>query len=206
MEMAKMRRGFVMLTFMVLCSHRPATAEQQGEAAWTAVTRPSENNSCMKFLLCVKNPSSSCITECCDSFNFTAPPLNKCICWRIAERKFKQALTALQKYCGFIAPPCPDKHEIINQQVMQEVIDSKSSGNKQQVMKAVATCCDKDKEKIKNCMLNTTSIDQCCPTFNIMLGRNCGCYNYAEDLDNQILITLESYCDVTNPCKTAQVM
>ncbi|XP_019240484.1 PREDICTED: uncharacterized protein LOC109220469 isoform X3 [Nicotiana attenuata] len=81
----------------------------------------------------------------------------------------------------------------------REAIDSKSSSNQQ-----AATCCAKDKEKIKSCMFNTASIDQCCPTFKIMLGRNCDCYNYAKNLDNQALITLESYCDVTDPCNKAQ--
>ncbi|KAM3357600.1 putative protein isoform X1 [Capsicum galapagoense] len=270
MEKEKMRRGLVMLTFMLLCSHRQATAEQQQqvEAATTTVSEPSENDSCMKFLLCVKNPSSSCITECCDSFNFNAPPLTKSICWSVAEQMDIKALTGLQKYCGFKAPPSPHNQEINQQEVIEtsKPIDNKCSSNQQacaedqeklencmsntpsidqnyptfnimhgpnggyynyaedsinqqemiETIKAiannsssnqqVATCCAKDKEKIKNCMSNTDSIDQCCPTFNIMLGRNCGCYNYAEDLDNQVLITLESYCDVTNPCKTAQVM
>ncbi|XP_009774770.1 uncharacterized protein LOC107761733 isoform X5 [Nicotiana tabacum] len=85
-----------------------------------------------------------------------------------------------------------------------KAMDNKSSCNQQ--LQEQPTCCAKDKEKIKNCMLNTASIDQCCPTFSIMLGRNCDCYNYAKDLDNQALITLESYCDVTNPCRSAQVM
>ncbi|KAJ8573399.1 hypothetical protein K7X08_009910 [Anisodus acutangulus] len=208
-----MRRGLVMLTFMVaaivLCSHRPAMAEQlqQVEAALT-LSKPSENESCMKFLLCVKNPSSSCITECCDSFNnFKAPPLTKCICWTIAERMDNKTLTALQKYCAFNKPPCPHKQEINQQEVAEtsEAIVNINSSSKQQVQE-VSTCCAKDKEKIKSCMFTTPSIDQCCPTFNAMLGLNCDCYNYAMDLDNQVLITLESYCDVTNPCKTAQVM
>ncbi|CAN4125963.1 unnamed protein product [Withania somnifera] len=201
-----MRRGLlVMLTFMLLCSHRPATAEQQAEAAWTSSTlsAPSENDSYMKFLLCVKSPSSSCISECCDSFNFNDLPLTKCIFWSIAERLNKHAFTDLQKYCGFKAPSCPHNQEIDQEEVTEicKAIDNKISSKQQ-----VATCCAKDKDKIKNCMFNTSSIDQCCPTFNIMLGHNCACYNYADDLDNQVRITLESYCDVTNPCKTAQVM
>ncbi|XP_060169181.1 uncharacterized protein LOC132600068 [Lycium barbarum] len=196
-----MRRGLVMLCFIVaaivICSHRSATAKEEVRVS---ILRENVGR---RFLLCVMNPSSSCITECCDSFNFKASPLQKCIYWRGAERMDKQALTTLQNYCGFKTPPCPHKQEI-NLAEISEAIDN-NSGSKQQVKEA-ATCCAKDKEKIKNCMFNTTSIDQCCPTFNIMLGRNCGCYNYAKDLDNQVLITLESYCDVTNPCKTVQVM
>uniref|UniRef100_A0A0V0GHX5 Putative ovule protein n=1 Tax=Solanum chacoense TaxID=4108 RepID=A0A0V0GHX5_SOLCH len=55
-------------------------------------------------------------------------------------------------------------------------------------------------------MFNTTSIDECCPTFNSILGTSCPCYKYAEDLDNQVLITLESYCNVNNPCNGVQAI
>ncbi|KAG5628536.1 hypothetical protein H5410_000253 [Solanum commersonii] len=58
------------------------------------------------------------------------------------------------------------------------------------------SCPASDQKKVKTCMFNTTSIDECCPTFNSILGTSCPCYKYAEDLDNQVLITLESYCDV----------
>ncbi|KAG5628537.1 hypothetical protein H5410_000254 [Solanum commersonii] len=55
-------------------------------------------------------------------------------------------------------------------------------------------------------MFDTTSIDACCPIFRKILGTSCPCYKYAEDLDNQILITLEAYCDVSTPCKGVQVI
>ncbi|MCD7454445.1 hypothetical protein HAX54_024884 [Datura stramonium] len=71
---------------------------------------------------------------------------------------------------------------------------------------AASNCSDGDKGKIKRCMTKIASIDKCCPLFKRTIGTNCKCYHYAEDLDNQALITLESYCDVTNPCKSDQVI
>lgn len=70
---------------------------------------------------------------------------------------------------------------------------------------ATTSCSNSDKGKIKKCMTQTVSIDKCCPLFKRTIGANCKCYNYAEDLDNQALITLQSYCDINNPCKTVQV-
>ncbi|KAK4371707.1 hypothetical protein RND71_007091 [Anisodus tanguticus] len=67
-------------------------------------------------------------------------------------------------------------------------------------------CSASDKEKVKTCMFNTTLIDACCPTFQSILGTSCPCYQYAEDLDNQVLITLEAYCDVDSPCRGVQVI
>ncbi|XP_070022350.1 uncharacterized protein [Nicotiana sylvestris] len=211
----KMRRGLMMLTFtvaaIVLCSHRPATAEEQVELAegansttspWT-LSVAEDKFGCLKLFNCAKYATTSCITECCTLFPFTTNPTRNCICWHLAEHVNKEAFTALQKYCGF-KNPCQHKQEEINQQ--EVVKTSKAIDNRNSRNQGVATCCAKDKEKIKNCMLNTASIDQCCPTFSIMLGRNCDCYNYAKNLDNQALITLESYCDVTNPCRSAQVM
>ncbi|XP_015076025.1 uncharacterized protein LOC107020251 isoform X2 [Solanum pennellii] len=69
---------------------------------------------------------------------------------------------------------------------------------------ATTSCSNSDKGKIKKCMTQTVSIDKCCPLFKRTIGANCKCYNYAEDLDNQALITLQSYCDINNPCKTVQ--
>nr|XP_033513427.1 uncharacterized protein LOC104101802 isoform X3 [Nicotiana tomentosiformis] len=218
-----MRRGLVLLSLMVaavvLCNHGSATAEeeQQVELAdvnkgansttspWTLFV-PSATDNCLKIYNCARYATTSCITECCALFPFSTMPIRNCICWRLADHVNKEVFTALQKYCGF-KNPCPHKQEI---KQLPEVVgtskamDNKSSCNQQ--LQEQPTCCAKDKEKINNCMLNTASIDQCCPTFSIMLGRNCDCYNYAKNLDNQALITLESYCDVTNPCKSAQVM
>lgn len=98
--------------------------------------------------------------------------------------------------------------EINMQQEVDEAIkaiDNKLSSRSNQLMPDA--CCEKDKQKIKSCMLNTTSSEQCCPTFRAMIGVNCNCYNYAQDLDNQLLIVIESLCDVPNPCnKKAQVI
>ncbi|KAK4353948.1 hypothetical protein RND71_026142 [Anisodus tanguticus] len=69
-----------------------------------------------------------------------------------------------------------------------------------------SNCSDSNKGKIKKCMTKTTFIDKCCPLFKRTIGTNCKCYRYAEDLDNQSLITLESYCDVNNPCKHVKVI
>ncbi|XP_059310709.1 uncharacterized protein LOC132062081 [Lycium ferocissimum] len=134
MDRAKMRRGLVMLTFMVICTHRPATAQEE---------LASEPKSCMKFLSCVKNPKSSCITECCNSFNFKATAVTRCNCWRSAVRTDKQALTALQNYCAVDPPPCSVPHPLQEVAETREAIDNKLSGSKQQVEK-VATCCAKD--------------------------------------------------------------
>ncbi|XP_070022363.1 uncharacterized protein LOC107761733 isoform X2 [Nicotiana tabacum] len=228
MATAKMSRGLVMLTFtvvaIVLCSHRLATAEEvqladvnkganSTTSPWTLFV-PSATDNCLKIYNCARYATTSCITECCALFPFSTMPIRNCICWRLAEHVNKEAFTALQKYCGF-KNPCPHKQvsfppSLLEMKQLEEVVetskamDNKSSCNQQ--LQEQPTCCAKDKEKIKNCMLNTASIDQCCPTFSIMLGRNCDCYNYAKDLDNQALITLESYCDVTNPCRSAQVM
>ncbi|XP_049389082.1 uncharacterized protein LOC125853434 isoform X4 [Solanum stenotomum] len=68
------------------------------------------------------------------------------------------------------------------------------------------TCSASDQQQVKTCMFETTSIDACCPIFRKILGTSCPCYKYAEDLDNQILITLEAYCDVSTPCKGVQVI
>ncbi|MCD9640814.1 hypothetical protein HAX54_026472, partial [Datura stramonium] len=61
------------------------------------------------------------------------------------------------------------------------------------------SCSASDQEKVKKCMFNTTSIDACCPTFKNILGTSCPCYKYAENLDNQVLITLKAYCEVDSP-------
>lgn len=72
------------------------------------VKRGPWDASCRKFVPCVQNPSSSCITECCDSFNFWAPLPQKCSCWRTARNTNREALYALQNYCGFQPPTlCP---------------------------------------------------------------------------------------------------
>nr|AAA34060.1 cysteine-rich extensin-like protein-2 [Nicotiana tabacum] len=69
-----------------------------------------------------------------------------------------------------------------------------------------SSCSASDQAKVKKCMFNTPKIDECCPTFKSILGTSCPCYKYAEDLDNQVLITLEAYCDVDSPCKGVQVI
>lgn len=99
----------------------------------------------------------------------------------------------------------------------KEVVDGSRTGT----MEAIATisaspsprprpqpklkCSADDKAKVKTCMTKTISIDACCPTFRSILGKSCPCYNYAMKLDNQVLITLEAYCDVSDPCKKVQV-
>ncbi|XP_060180465.1 uncharacterized protein LOC132610195 [Lycium barbarum] len=68
------------------------------------------------------------------------------------------------------------------------------------------TCSASDQEQVKKCMFNVTSIDACCPTFRSILGTSCPCYKYAEELDNQRLITLKAYCHVDSPCRNTQVI
>ncbi|XP_059318600.1 uncharacterized protein LOC132069154 isoform X2 [Lycium ferocissimum] len=68
------------------------------------------------------------------------------------------------------------------------------------------SCSASDQEQVKTCMFNVTSIDACCPTFRSILGTSCPCYKFAEDLDNQVLITLQAYCDVDSPCRNLQVI
>ncbi|XP_009777154.1 uncharacterized protein LOC107787895 [Nicotiana tabacum] len=69
-----------------------------------------------------------------------------------------------------------------------------------------SSCSASDESNIYRCMFNETKIDPCCPTFKSILGTSCPCYKYAENLDNQVLITIEAYCDVDSPCKGLQVI
>ncbi|KAL3379254.1 hypothetical protein AABB24_000124 [Solanum stoloniferum] len=121
--------------------------------------------------------NTTSIDECCPTFQSILG--TSCPCYKYARDLDNQVLITLKAYCDVVTPcmsPSP-----------------KSS------------CPASDQEKVKTCMFNTTSIDECCPTFNSILGTSCPCYKYAEDLDNQVLITLESYCDVNNPCNSVQV-
>ncbi|KAJ8565187.1 hypothetical protein K7X08_007763 [Anisodus acutangulus] len=71
-----------------------------------------------------------------------------------------------------------------------------------------SSCSASDQKQVKKCMTEIFSAKACCPTFKRILGTSCPCYKYAEDLDNQMLITIEAYCDVDspNPCKNVQVI
>ncbi|CAN4089716.1 unnamed protein product [Withania somnifera] len=68
------------------------------------------------------------------------------------------------------------------------------------------SCSASDQEKLQRCMFNTSSIDECCPTFKNILGTSCPCYKLAEDWDSERLITIDYYCDITSPCKGVQVI
>ncbi|MCD7447126.1 hypothetical protein HAX54_023871 [Datura stramonium] len=132
-----------------------------------------------KVKTCMFNTTS--IDECCPTFQSILG--TSCPCYQYAEDLDNQVLITLEAYCdvdspcrGVPSPPPP------------------------------TGCSASNKEKVKTCMFNTTSIDECCPTFQSILGTSCPCYKYAEDLDNQVLITLEAYCDVTTPCKGVQVI
>ncbi|XP_049370910.1 uncharacterized protein LOC125835847 [Solanum verrucosum] len=129
-----------------------------------------------KVKKCMFNTTS--IDECCPTFQSILG--TSCPCYKYAEDLDNQVLITLEAYCDVVTPcrsPPPKP-----------------------------SCPASDQEKVKTCMFNTTSIDECCPTFNSILGTSCPCYKYAEDLDNQVLITLESYCDVNNPCNGVQVI
>ncbi|CAN4114058.1 unnamed protein product [Withania somnifera] len=135
-----------------------------------------------KVKKCMFNTTS--IDACCPTFQSILG--TSCPCYQYAEDLDNQVLITLEAYCdvdspcrGVPSPPPPDPF----------------SG-----------CSASEKEQVKTCMFNTTSIDACCPIFKKTLGTNCPCYKYAEDLDNQVLITLESYCDIDSPCKGVQVI
>lgn len=138
-----------------------------------------------KVKKCMFNTTS--IDACCPTFKSILG--TKCPCYQYAEDLDNQVLITLEAYCdvdspchGVPSPPPP-------------VAPTPFSG-----------CSASEKEQVKTCMFNTTSIDACCPTFKKTLGTKCPCYKYAEDLDNQVLITLESYCDIDSPCKGVQVI
>ncbi|CAN4114060.1 unnamed protein product [Withania somnifera] len=131
---------------------------------------------------CMFNTTS--IDECCPTFRSILG--TRCPCYQYAEDLDNQVLITLKAYCdvdypcsGVPSPPPPVPF----------------SG-----------CSASEKEQVKTCMFNTTSIDACCPTFQSILGTNCPCYKYAEYLDNQVLITLEAYCDVDSPCTSARAI
>ncbi|XP_047252370.1 pollen-specific leucine-rich repeat extensin-like protein 1 isoform X2 [Capsicum annuum] len=137
-----------------------------------------------KVKKCMFNTTS--IDACCPTFKSILG--TSCPCYKYAEDLDNQVLITLEAYCdvdspcsGMLSPPPP-------------VTPTPFSDS----------CSASDKEKVKTCMFNTTSIDECCPTFKSILGTSCPCYKYAEELDNQVLITLESYCDVDSPCTDLQ--
>ncbi|XP_059278453.1 chitin-binding lectin 1-like [Lycium ferocissimum] len=132
-----------------------------------------------KVKKCMFNTTS--IDECCPTFKNILG--TSCPCYKYAEDLDNQVLITLEAYCDVDSPctgvpPPPPK----------------------------PSCSASNQEKVKTCMFNTTSIDACCPTFKSILGTSCPCYKYAEELDNQVLITLEAYCDVDSPCKGVQVI
>nr|XP_009625640.1 uncharacterized protein LOC104116482 isoform X1 [Nicotiana tomentosiformis] len=154
-----------------------------------------------KVKKCMTNTTS--IDDCCPTFKSILG--RKCPCYRYANYLDNQALITLASYCDVKNPCMCEKQED-----MTMAVDSTSSvtwpcprPRPRPRPRPQRSCCAGDKAKIKTCMTNTTSIDECCPTFKSTIGRSCSCHRYAEQLDNQALITLEAYCDVTNPCDTA---
>ncbi|XP_060196685.1 pollen-specific leucine-rich repeat extensin-like protein 2 [Lycium barbarum] len=132
-----------------------------------------------KVKKCMFNTTS--IDECCPTFQNILG--TSCPCYKYAEDLDNQVLITLEAYCD---------------------VDSPCTGVSPPTPKS--SCSASNQERIKTCMFNTTSIDECCPTFQSILGTSCPCYKYAENLDNQVLITLEAYCDVNSPCKRVQVI
>ncbi|KAF3636569.1 cryptochrome 2 (photolyase-like) [Capsicum annuum] len=142
---------------------------------------PAPTTSCSasdkeKVKTCMFNTTS--IDACCPTFKSILG--TSCPCYKYAEDLDNQVLITLEAYCD-VDSPC-------------------------KMSPPPPSCSASDKEKVKTCMFNTTSIDACCPTFQSILGTSCPCYKYAEDLDNQVLTTLESYCDINSPCKGVQVI
>ncbi|XP_009626416.1 uncharacterized protein [Nicotiana tomentosiformis] len=70
-----------------------------------------------------------------------------------------------------------------------------------------SSCSASDKAKIDTCMVNTTKIAPCCPTFKSILGTSCPCYEYAEDVYELELMALQyTTCPINSPCKGVQVI
>ncbi|KAF3636568.1 hypothetical protein T459_01585 [Capsicum annuum] len=128
------------------------------------------------------------IDECCPTFQNILG--KSCPCYQYAEDLDNQVLITAEAYCDFstpckgVPPPPP----------------------KSPPPRPTAACSASDKLKVQKCFNETVSIDACCPTFQSILGKSCLCYQYAEELDNQVLITAEAYCDFGSPCKGVQVI
>ncbi|KAM3324483.1 hypothetical protein P3S67_005635 [Capsicum chacoense] len=149
--------------------------DEENEAAACSASDQQKVKKCMF--------STTSIDECCPTFKSILG--TSCSCYKYAEDLDNQVLITLQAYCDVgspckgVPPPPP----------------------KSPPPPPANTCPVSDQDKLKKCMFEKTSIDKCCPTFKSILMTSCPCYKYAEDLDNQVLITLEVYCDVSNPCK-----
>ncbi|KAM3236306.1 putative protein isoform X1 [Capsicum annuum] len=177
MEIARMTRGCVILMFFMAAI--AFCSHQQVVAKNIATYSQSRSSNCSgsdkgKIKKCMTQTTS--IDKCCPLFKRTIGA--NCKCYHYAEDLDNQVLITLESYCD-VNNPC--KH-----------------------VQSQPKCSATDKAKVKTCMTKTSSIDACCPTFRSILGRSCPCYGYAMKLDNQVLITLQAYCDVSNPCKQVQ--
>ncbi|KAG5568346.1 hypothetical protein H5410_064635 [Solanum commersonii] len=194
-----MTRGYVILMFLMaavlLCSHQQAVAKNivtYLQSRFSATTSCSDSDK-GKIKKCMTQTVS--IDKCCPLFKRTIGA--NCKCYNYAEDLDNQALITLQSYCD-VNNPCKSVQDW----------HSGSGGDHfcQPKLRAQLKCSAADKAKVKTCMTKTSSIDACCPTFRSILGKSCPCYSYAMELDNQALITLEAYCDVSNPCNKVQVI
>ncbi|XP_059288101.1 uncharacterized protein LOC132041406 isoform X2 [Lycium ferocissimum] len=214
MEIARMTRGCVVLMFLMaaiaFCGHQQVVAK---DVATYSKSRPSKPSNCSdsdtkKIKRCMTKTVS--IDKCCPLYKRTIG--TNCKCYRYAEDLDNQALITLESYCD-VNNPCKSVQGVL-------VADGSKAGTTEAVATISASpsprprprprpqpkCSAADKAKVKTCMTKTSSIDECCPTFTSILGRSCPCYAYAIELDNQVFITLQAYCGVSNPCKQVQVI
>ncbi|XP_009768380.1 uncharacterized protein [Nicotiana sylvestris] len=195
-----MSRGWVVFMFVMaaiaLCSHQTVVAEDLTTYSLPRASLPSCSNSDKsKIKKCMTTTAS--IDKCCTLFKRTIG--TNCKCYRYAKDLDNQALITLQAYCD-VNNPCKSVQRVAAEAVATIAATARPRPRPQ------PKCSASDEAKVKKCMTNTTSIDACCPTFQSILGRSCPCYAYAMLLDNQALITLQAYCDVSNPCKIVQVI
>nr|XP_016451512.1 PREDICTED: uncharacterized protein LOC107776177 [Nicotiana tabacum] len=195
-----MSRGWVIFMFLiaaiVLCSHHTVAVENTAIYSQARTTLPNCSNSDKsKINKCMTNTTS--IDKCCPLFKRTIG--TNCKCYRYAKDLDNQALITLQAYCD-VNNPCKRVQRVVAEAV------ATISATPRPLPRLQPKCSATDEAKVKKCMTNTTSMDACCPTFRSILGRSCPCFAYAMLLDNLALITIQAYCDVSNPCKQVQVI
>nr|XP_009616973.2 uncharacterized protein LOC104109369 [Nicotiana tomentosiformis] len=197
-----MSRWWVIFMFVmaaiVLCSHQTVAAENTATYSQARATLPNcSNNDKSKIKKCMTNTTS--IDKCYPLFKRTIG--TNCKCYRYAKDLDNQALITLRAYCD-VNNPCKRVQRV----VAEAVAIMSATPCPRPRPRPQPQCSATDEAKVKKCMTNTISIDACCPTFRSILGRSCPCFAYAMLLYNQALITIQAYCDVSNPCTQVQVI
>ncbi|KAF3650125.1 putative latent-transforming growth factor beta-binding protein 4-like [Capsicum annuum] len=157
------------------------TVDEENEAAACSASDQQKAKKCMF--------STTSIDECCPTFKSILGI--SCSCYKYAEDLDNQVLITLEAYCD-VSSPC------------KGVPSPPPPPSKSPPPAPEEACAASNQDKLKKCMLQTIVTDECCPTFKSILMHSCPCYKYAEKFDNQAFITLRAYCDVGNPCKSAQ--